>query len=144
MGNSATECGELVCWSAFQADVVLSWSVHTAQPEFFKLGRQLQARPVLQLGYSWQLTTEAHRVDGLGPGWASSKSDFLISELLQNCSKAVFMGVEAPKAGSTDSLGGREVNARDHLETEQRSMQRVCPEVEHPKLKYRVGRGPHR
>jgi hypothetical protein len=54
------------------------------------------------------------------------------------------MGVEVPKAGSTDSLGGREVNARDHLATEQRSMQRVCPEVEHPKLKYNVGRGPHR
>jgi hypothetical protein len=52
-------------------------------------------------------TTEAHRVDGLGPGWASSKSDFLMSDLLQNCSKAVLMGVEAPKAGSTDSLGGR-------------------------------------
>jgi hypothetical protein len=58
--------------------------------------------------------------------------------------------VEAPKAGSTDYLGGRsqsasrEVNARDHfLETEQRSMQRVCPKVEHPKLKYSVGRGPH-
>jgi hypothetical protein len=36
------------------------------------------------------------------------------------------------------------VNARDHLETEQRSMEMVCPEVEHPKLKCRVGRGPHR
>jgi hypothetical protein len=81
-------------------------------------------------------------VDGLGPGWASSRLEFLMSDLLQNCSKAGLMGVEAPKAGSTDSLGGRsqsasrEVNARDHfLETEHRSMQRVCPEVEHPKLK---------
>jgi hypothetical protein len=27
-------------------------------------------------------TTEAHRVDGLGPGWASSKSDFFMSDLL--------------------------------------------------------------
>jgi hypothetical protein len=80
-------------------------------------------------------TTEAHRVDGLGPGWASSKSDFLMSDLLQNCSKVVLMGVEAPKAGSTDSgrsqSASREVNARDHfLETEQRSLWRVCPEVE--------------
>jgi hypothetical protein len=73
-----------------------------------------------------------------------------VSNLLLNCTAAVFKGVEAPKAGTTDSLGGRsqsasqEVNARDHsLETEQRSMQRVCPEVEHPKLKYSVGRGPH-
>jgi hypothetical protein len=104
MGNSATECGELVCWSAFQADVVLSWSVHTAQPEFFKLGRQSQARPVLQLGYSWQLTTEAHRVDGLGPGWASSRSEFLMSDLLQNCSKVGLMGVEAPKAGGRSQI----------------------------------------
>jgi hypothetical protein len=82
-------------------------------------------------------------------GWASSKSEFLMSDLLQNCSKAVLMGVEAPKAGSTDSLGGgsqsasREVNARDQLGTEQRSMQRVSPEVEYLVIKYRVNRGPH-
>jgi hypothetical protein len=44
-----------------------------------------------------------------------------MSDLLQNCSEAVLMGVEAFKAGSTDSLGGRsqsasrEVNARDHF-----------------------------
>jgi hypothetical protein len=89
-------------------------------------------------------------VDGLRPGWASSRKDFFVSNLLLNCAAAVFKGVEAPKAGTTDSLGGRsqsasrEVNARDHfLDSEQRSMQRVCPEVEHPKLKYSVGRGPH-
>jgi hypothetical protein len=129
MGNSATECGELVCWSAFQADVVLFWSVHTAQPEFSKHGKQSQARLSSNSGTPGNWTTEAHRVDGLGPGWASSKSDFLISELLQNCSKAVFMGVEAPKAGSTDSLGGRsasrEVNARDQLGSEQRKVDPV-------------------
>jgi hypothetical protein len=83
-------------------------------------------------------------------GWASSKSEFLMSDLLQNCSKAVLMGVEAPKAGSTDSLGGRsqsasrEVNARDQLGTEERSMQRVSSVVEYLMLTYRVNRGPHR
>jgi hypothetical protein len=84
MGNSTTEYGELVCWSAFQADVALFWSLHTAQPEFFKLGRQSQARPVLQLGHSRQLDYRCSQVDGLGPEWASSMSEFLMSDFLQN------------------------------------------------------------
>jgi hypothetical protein len=92
---------------------------------------------------------EAHSVDGLRPGWASNRKDFFVSDLLLNCAAAVFKGVEAPKAGTTDSLGGRslsarrEVNARDQLGAEQRSLERVSPEVEHPMLKYSVGRGPH-
>jgi hypothetical protein len=110
MGNSATEYGELVCWSAFQANVVLSWSVHTAQPEFCKLERQSQARPVLLLGHSRQLDyrgSQSGWVQATGPGWASSTSEFLMFDLLQSCSKAGLMRAEAPKAGSTDSLGGR-------------------------------------
>jgi hypothetical protein len=151
MGNSATEYGELVCWSAFQADVVLFWFVHTAQPEFFKHGRKSQARRVLQLGHSRQLDYRGSQSGWSGTRVGIQQVSIPFADLLQNYSKAVLMGVEAPKAGSTESLGGRsqsasrEVNARSHfLETEQRSMQRVCSEVEYPKLKYSVGRGPHK
>jgi hypothetical protein len=66
-------------------------------------------------------------VDGLRPGWASSRKDYLISDLLQNCPLVVLAGMEAPKAGSTNSLGGRSrsairgVNARDHVGAAQHS-----------------------
>jgi hypothetical protein len=69
-----------------------SWSVLIAQQDFFKLGGSRKRGLSSNSGTPGKWTTEAHRVDGLGPGWASSRSEFLMSDLLQNCSKAGLMG----------------------------------------------------
>jgi hypothetical protein len=99
MGNFATECGEL--FSGQNSKPMSSFlGLYTPHSQnFSSLGGSRKRGLSSYSGTPGNWTTEAHRVDGLGPGWASSRSEFLMSDLLQNCSKAGLMGVMRLRQG---------------------------------------------
>jgi hypothetical protein len=101
-GLWATPRQSMVNWFAGQHSKPMSSFLGLYTPHnqnFASLGGSRKRGLSSYSGTPGNWTTEAHRVDGLGPGWASSRSEFLMSDLLQNCSKAGLMGVMRLRQG---------------------------------------------